>query len=82
MRAARLQDGKLTVQEVPKPVPGPEEALVKLTTSGVCHSDVHVAKGDWAGRTTNFPMPIGHEGIGIVEELGPGAEKVVKIGIH
>jgi len=80
MRAAILQDGKLSIKEVLKPVPGPEEALVKLTTSGVCHSDVHVVKGDWAGRVSNIPAPIGHEGIGIVEELGPGAERAVAVG--
>jgi propanol-preferring alcohol dehydrogenase len=46
--------------------------------SGVCHSDLHIARGDWAGvpRTGN----IGHEAIGIVEALGPGAERYASVG--
>ncbi|MBW2092169.1 MAG: zinc-binding dehydrogenase [Deltaproteobacteria bacterium] len=77
MRAAILEEGKLVVKDVPKPSPGHEEALVKLTTSGICHSDVHLAKGHWYA---GLSMPMGHEGIGIVEELGPGAEAFVQKG--
>jgi propanol-preferring alcohol dehydrogenase len=70
MRAAILEEiGKLTVKDVPKPMPGHEEALVKIITSGVCHSDLHMVKKHW-GLTTP-PVPMGHEGIGIVEALGP-----------
>lgn len=78
MKAAILDKGKLEVKDVPKPTPMFEEALVRLTTAGVCHSDVHLVKGDW--RVIPVPIPMGHEGIGIVEELGPGAEKFVNIG--
>jgi len=80
MKAAILEDGKLNVKDVPKPSPGNEEALVKITSTGVCHSDVHIVKGDWPKVIPSVPMPIGHEGIGIVEELGPGAEKFIKKG--
>lgn len=79
MLAAIVAEGKLNVQEVPKPSPKYEEALVKLTAAGVCHSDVHIVKGDWGFRRTT-PIPIGHEGIGVVEELGPGAERFVEKG--
>jgi propanol-preferring alcohol dehydrogenase len=79
MLAAIAAEGKLSVKEVPKPSPKYEEALVKLTTAGVCHSDVHMVKGDWGFRGTT-PIPIGHEGIGVVEELGPEAEKFVQKG--
>ena len=79
MRAAILEEiGTLTVKEVPKPTPGHEEALVKITTSGICHSDLHMVKKHWG--FTNPPVPMGHEGIGIVEELGPGAEVYVQKG--
>ena len=44
MRAAQVQDGKVEVRDVPTPQPGPNEALVKMTTAGVCHSDLHVAR--------------------------------------
>jgi propanol-preferring alcohol dehydrogenase len=80
MRAAILEKGKLEIKDIPKPTPKYEEALVKMTTAGVCHSDVHLVKGDWPRFVQPFPIPLGHEGIGIVEELGPGAEKFVKVG--
>jgi propanol-preferring alcohol dehydrogenase len=80
MLAAILAEGKLSVKEVPKPSPGYEEALVKLTTAGVCHSDVHMVKGDWGAFRRTGGIPIGHEGIGVVEEVGPGAEKFVQKG--
>jgi len=51
--------------------PGPGEVLVRLLASGVCHTDLHVALGN-AGR--DFPYLLGHEGYGVVEELGPGVE--------
>jgi propanol-preferring alcohol dehydrogenase len=80
MQAVILTQGKLILTDVPKPVPQPEEALVKMTAAGVCHSDIHLARGDWSTREIPFPIPMGHEGIGIVEAVGPGAEKFVKAG--
>jgi propanol-preferring alcohol dehydrogenase len=49
-----------------------------MTSAGVCHSDLHIVRGDWAGIPRN--MPLGHEGIGIVEALGPGADRYVSVG--
>lgn len=80
MKAAILEKGVLAVRDVPKPSPQHEEALIKMTTSGICHSDLHLVKGDWPRYASPYPMPMGHEGIGIVEELGPGADKFVKEG--
>ena len=80
MKAAILADGKLSIQDVPKPKPGIEQALVKMVTTGVCHSDVHLVKGHWPKLIPPYPIPMGHEGIGIVEELGPGADRFVKEG--
>ena len=78
MKAARLEAGALHIRDVPIPDPGTDEALVKLSAAGVCHSDLHLARGDWVG----IPEigTIGHEGIGIVEALGPGADRFVAIG--
>ena len=79
MRAAIVEKiGEITIKDVPKPSPGHEEALVKISTVGVCHSDLHMVKGDWVKVPT--PFPLGHEAIGIVEELGPGSEEFVKKG--
>ncbi|MDA8137153.1 MAG: alcohol dehydrogenase catalytic domain-containing protein [Desulfobacteraceae bacterium] len=80
MQAAIFTKGKLVLTDVPKPAPKAEETLVKITAAGVCHSDIHLVRGDWTNREIPFPLPMGHEGIGIVEEVGPGAEKYVKAG--
>ncbi|HUP85097.1 MAG TPA: zinc-binding dehydrogenase [Acidimicrobiales bacterium] len=77
MKAARITDGELSVKEVEAPVPEPDHARVRITSAGVCHSDLHLARGDWYGMR---PESIGHEAIGIVEELGPGAERYTSVG--
>ena len=77
MKAALAQDGKVEVQDVPMPEPGEEQALIRISAAGVCHSDLHLARGDWAGIAV--PM-LGHEAIGIVEALGPGADKFAAVG--
>jgi propanol-preferring alcohol dehydrogenase len=59
------------IEEVPVPTPGPGEVLVKVMASGVCHTDLHAADGDWPVRPT-LPFIPGHEGAGIVTTLGPG----------
>lgn len=78
MKAARLVQGEVQIQDLPTPTPRYEEARVRMSSAGVCHSDLHIARGDWAGLPSS--MPLGHEGIGIVEELGPGAERYVAVG--
>jgi propanol-preferring alcohol dehydrogenase len=77
MKAARVQNGDVSVQEVDAPEPGPDDAVVRITAAGVCHSDLHLARGDWYGMR---PESIGHEAIGIVESLGPGAERFTAVG--
>jgi len=61
----------LTIDEVPVPMPGPGEVLVKVVASGVCHTDLHAADGDWPVKPT-LPFVPGHEGAGIVAAVGPG----------
>lgn len=61
----------LVVREVPVPTPGPGQALVEIIASGVCHTDLHAADGDWPVKPT-LPFTPGHEGAGIVTALGPG----------
>jgi propanol-preferring alcohol dehydrogenase len=61
----------LQVREVPVPQPGPGQALVEIVASGVCHTDLHAAEGDWPVKPT-LPFIPGHEGAGIVVALGPG----------
>jgi S-(hydroxymethyl)glutathione dehydrogenase/alcohol dehydrogenase len=57
------------VEELLLDPPGPGEVRVRILASGVCHSDLHVLDGDWDRPA---PVVMGHEGAGIVEELGPG----------
>jgi propanol-preferring alcohol dehydrogenase len=73
MHAAVVEQfgSKLTIQDLPIPVPGPGQALVKLITSGVCHTDLHAAHGDWPVKPTPPFIP-GHEGVGEVMALGEG----------
>ena len=78
MKAARLEEGKLLIRDYPMPTPGFEEALVKISASGVCHSDLHLARGDWFGAPISGG--IGHEAIGVVTALGPGADRFAQVG--
>src|SRR5918992_1797936 len=55
--------------------PGQGEVLVKIAAAGLCHSDLSVINGD---RPRPLPMALGHEAAGIVEEIGPGVEDLVK----
>ena len=61
----------LTLDEVPIPQPGPGQALVKLISTGVCHTDLHAIQGDWPAKPTPPFIP-GHEGIGTVVRVGEG----------
>jgi propanol-preferring alcohol dehydrogenase len=77
MRAAVVhQFGRpLTIEEVPVPTPGGGEVLVRIETSGLCHTDIHAAHGDWPVKPT-LPFIPGHEGVGIVEAVGAGVSRV------
>lgn len=55
--------------------PGAGEVLVRLEASGVCHSDLHQADGDWGEAG---PMVLGHEGCGVVDETGPGVGSALR----
>lgn len=61
----------LVIQDVPVPVPGPGELLVKVLACGVCHTDLHAAEGDWPVKPVPPFIP-GHEVVGVVAQLGPG----------
>ena len=63
MKAAVVHDftKPLSLEDVPKPEPGPGEILVKVETAGLCHTDIHAAHGDWPVKPTPPFIP-GHEG--------------------
>lgn len=71
MRAAVVREfGKpLVLEERLIPAPGPGEVLVRVIASGVCHTDLHAANGDWPVKPT-LPFVPGHEAVGHVAALG------------
>ncbi|GAA1479799.1 NDMA-dependent alcohol dehydrogenase [Gordonia sinesedis] len=79
-KAAVLLDvGKpFEIMELDLDGPKEGEVLIKYTAAGLCHSDLHLTDGDLPPR---FPMVGGHEGSGVIEEIGPGVTKV-KPGDH
>lgn len=73
MRAAVVTDFNqpIEVQDRPIPAPGPGQVLVRLEACGLCHTDIHAARGDWPVKP-GLPFVPGHEGIGRIESFGPG----------
>jgi alcohol dehydrogenase (nicotinoprotein) len=72
--AVITEPGKhIEVEELDLEGPGPGELLIRYTHAGLCHSDLHIVHGDIDAR---MPMVLGHEGAGIVEEVGPGVTRV------
>ena len=70
MRAAVFHGvDDLRVEEVPRPVPGPGEAVIRVTLTTICGTDLHILRGEYPVRPG---LVIGHEPVGIIEELGPG----------
>lgn len=68
MRAAKLiEPGRMVVTDVPKPVPGPGDLLVRVEACGICGSDRHMFRGEYP---TAWPVTLGHEFAGIVEASG------------
>jgi alcohol dehydrogenase, propanol-preferring len=83
MKAALLHEFKqpVVIEEVGRPQPGAEEVLIQVDACGVCHSDLHVADGDWPQFTkiVKKPLILGHEIAGRVVEKG-GAVKDLSVG--
>jgi len=77
MKAAVVRAFKepLVIQEVPVPTPGAGQILVKIAASGVCHTDLHAADGDWPVKPKPPFIP-GHEGVGHVAAVGVGVSHV------
>jgi threonine dehydrogenase-like Zn-dependent dehydrogenase len=61
--------GDIRVEEVPRPSPGPGEALLRVTLTTICGTDLHIVRGEYPVRPG---LVIGHEPVGVIEELGVG----------
>ncbi|MEU0990976.1 zinc-dependent alcohol dehydrogenase [Streptomyces sp. NPDC005953] len=75
MKAAVVRElgAPLIIEERPDPEPGPGQVRIRLEASGLCHTDIHAARGDWPVKPSP-PFVPGHEGVGIVEALGDAVE--------
>jgi S-(hydroxymethyl)glutathione dehydrogenase / alcohol dehydrogenase len=74
----REQGKPLSVERIDLDAPSPGEVLIEMRAAGVCHSDLHPARGDWPMR---LPVVLGHEGAGIVREVGADVTRV-RAGDH
>src|SRR5690349_10133127 len=76
-RAAVVHDfgTPLNLEQVPMRPLEPGQVRVKVEATGLCHTDIHAAHGDWPVKPVP-PFVPGHEGVGIVTELGPGVTEV------
>ena len=81
MKAAvvRSFDQPLAIEELPIPEPGAAQVLVRIETCGLCHTDIHAARGEWPVRPS-LPFIPGHEGVGVIERLGTGNAHGVEVG--
>lgn len=67
--AVFVEKGKIELREVPRPEPGPGEALIKVSLTTICGTDVHILKGEYPVKPG---LIIGHEPVGRIEAVGPG----------
>jgi alcohol dehydrogenase, propanol-preferring len=84
MKAAVLHEFKtpLSLEEVARPEAGADEVLIEVEVCGVCHSDLHVAEGDWTqfAGIVKKPLILGHEIVGRVVERGAAVQGSIEVG--
>jgi threonine dehydrogenase-like Zn-dependent dehydrogenase len=69
--------GRIAVEEVPKPTPGPGEAVIRITTTTICGTDVHIVRGEYPVKPG---LILGHEPVGVIEALGSGLDPEYAVG--
>src|SRR5499427_9707293 len=67
----------IAVEEVPKPSPRPGEAVIRITTTTICGTDVHIVRGEYPVKPG---LIIGHEPVGVIDELGAGLGDLYAVG--
>jgi threonine dehydrogenase-like Zn-dependent dehydrogenase len=68
---------RVAIEDVPRPIPGPGEAVIKVTLTTICGTDVHIVRGEYPVEPG---LILGHEPVGIIEALGPGLESAYAVG--
>ena len=74
MRAVVFDEDRVEFDEVELAEPKAGEVLVDIAAAGVCHSDLHVMRNEWA---VPLPLVMGHEGSGVVSAVGDGVSSLV-----
>src|SRR5687767_3778446 len=73
MRAVVFKDkNRISVEDVPKPSPGWGEAVIRITATTICGTDVHIVRGEYPVRPG---LILGHEPVGVIHELGEGLDE-------
>ena len=68
---------QIAVEEVPKPTPRAGEAVIRITTTTICGTDVHIVRGEYPVKPG---LVLGHEPVGVIEELGAGLDETYAVG--
>ena len=68
---------RVAVEEVPRPIPQAGEALIRITATTICGTDVHIVRGEYPVKPG---LTLGHEPVGVIEELGPGLANEYVVG--
>jgi alcohol dehydrogenase len=68
---------RIAVEEVPKPTPGPGEAIIRITTTTICGTDVHIVRGEYPVKPG---LILGHEPVGVIDALGAGLDAEYSVG--
>jgi len=71
--------GRVEIDEIEFGPPREGEVVLRVEAAGVCRTDYKVSKGLQSGREPRYPMLLGHEGAGVVEQVGPGVTRL-KVG--
>ena len=81
MKAAVVEKfgSPLVVEDRPLTLPGPEQVVVEIEASGLCHTDIHAARGEWPVKPEP-PFVPGHEGVGVVVRVGEGNTHGIEVG--
>ena len=69
--AVFVEPGRIALDERPIPDVGPLDALVRITTTTICGTDVHILKGEYPVQPD---LTIGHEPVGVIEKLGSAVQ--------
>ena len=68
---------RIAIEEVPKPIPGVGEAVIRITTTTICGTDVHIVRGEYPVKPG---LILGHEPVGVIDALGSGLEGDYTVG--